>query len=62
MAEQLQNNISPNPNQAISGLNLVSLPSNYKPGKYSYALNAVIENADGKQYAIQNEQGTEKCL
>jgi len=62
MADQLQNNITPNPATANSGMNLVSLPGQYKQGQYSYALNAVIENFDGKQYSIQNEQGTDDCI
>jgi hypothetical protein len=61
MAE-LQNNITPNPTNASAGLNLISTPSQYKPGQYSYALNSVIENFDGKQYTIQNEQSTEPCI
>jgi hypothetical protein len=62
MADQLQNNISSNPANAVAGLNLVSLPGQHKPGQYSYALNSVIENFDGNQYSIQNEQGNEKCI
>lgn len=62
MAEQLQNNITPNTANANAGLNLVSLPGQFRPGQYSYALNSVIEGFDGNQYSIQNEQGNEHCI
>jgi len=49
-------------NVGTSGLNMDNSVAQIKPGQYSYALNANIENFDANGVSIQNEQGNEFCL
>ena len=59
MAEQ--NNINPNPNQAMLGLNTDSIHQQVKPGTLTYALNAQIDSFDGQMVTYQNEQSNVLC-
>lgn len=57
----IEQNINNSVSQPVAGLNLVSTPSQIGKGQFSYALNAVIENFDGKKLSIQNESGDILC-
>lgn len=46
---------------AGSGLNSDSIVSGLKNGQLTYALNAVLENFDGKRLSYQNEQSNSLC-
>ena len=59
MAEQ--NNINPNPNQAMLGLNTDSILQQVKPGTLTYALNAQVDSFDGQMVTYQNEQSNVLC-
>lgn len=59
MAEK--SNISPNPNQAVYGLNTDSILQQVKPGTLTYALNAQVDSFDGHMVTYQNEQSTVLC-
>lgn len=48
--------------QAFAGLNMDSIPSQMKEGQLSFAMNAVIENFDGRTVAYQNEQANLECI
>lgn len=48
--------------QAISGLNTENITSQMREGQLTNALNAVVENFDGKAVTYQNEQSNELCL
>jgi hypothetical protein len=62
MADQEQSNIRQEYNNATVGLNMDQIPSQLAKGKYTYALNATLENFDANGYTIQNEPGNEWCL
>lgn len=47
--------------QAIYGLNEANLDQ-LKDGQLTYALNAMVENFDGKQVSYQNENANKECL
>ncbi|MBX6362002.1 MAG: hypothetical protein IRZ03_18250, partial [Acidobacterium ailaaui] len=44
-------------NYFVAGLDMDSSPQNVKEGFVTFALNATIENFDGKSFSYQNEQG-----
>ena len=60
MAE-LQNNNKIIPNSPISGINTDNITSQLKDGQVTYALNAVVQNFDGKEINYQNEQSNVFC-
>lgn len=60
MAE-LQNNNKIIPNSPIGGMNTDNITSQIKEGQITYALNAIVENWDGKEINYQNEQSNIFC-
>ena len=62
MADNAQNNIKQEYNNAATGLNMDNVPSQIKKGTLTYALNAAIENFDANSINYQNELGNEYCL
>ena len=56
------NNIQQNISVATVGLNINSIPQQYKTGQLSWAVNAVLENFDNSGVSYGNEQATELCV
>lgn len=60
--QQQPGGINANQGTAYLGLNLNSVQRQFRPGQLSYALNAVVEGADGNSITYQNEQGNTLCV
>jgi len=60
--EQPTDNINQSIRTANAGLNMDSSAVQIKPGQYSYALNASVENFDANSLFLQNESGNELCV
>jgi hypothetical protein len=61
MAEE-SSNIVQNNRTAGLGLNLDNSTNQIRPGQYTYALNATMENFDQNSLSLQNEPGNNLCL
>jgi hypothetical protein len=57
-----KSDINYNTNTGYLGLNMDSNLTQVRPGQYTYALNASLENFDATSFTIQNEAGNEFCL
>ena len=62
MAEQEQDNIKQEYNNATIGLNMDQALNQVKKGMLTYALNAAVENFDANGINYANEEGNEFCV
>ena len=62
MAEEQQQPVNLEYNNATTGLNMDQTPNQIPKGKLTYALNAAVENFDSNSVNYQNEPGNELCV